>query len=217
MRIPVPKYLGWKLGSLALAFLMWVVMSLGPEDVTTHVAPVIYQNLPPGYMIADTPPDAVRIELRGPASELTPTALDPLAVTVDLANTANPPERTLTVSTSDLHLSRGVTFLRAVPSQLQIRLARVASKVVRVTPRFAGEVPAGYRVESTRVFPQSLQISGTEGRVAGVKEVKTETIDLSQAIHNGEFHVNAFIDDPQVHFTASPAVTVKVLLKPIRN
>ena len=217
MRIPVPKNLGWKLGSLALAFLLWLVTSSEPEVVTTHVAPVIYQNLPPGYMVGGTPPDAVRIELRGPAGDLTPTALDPLAVTFDLAKSTSPSERTLTVSTTELHLPRGVAFLRAIPSQLQIRLARIETKDVPVTPQFSGALPRGYRVASSMAFPDKLQIAGSETRVSTIHEVRTESIDLGLASHSSEFHVNAFVDDPQVHFTTSPAVTVKIKVEPLTN
>ena len=93
MRIPIPRNLGWKLGSLAVATMLWVAMSSEPEVVTTHIAPVVYRNIPPGYMVAGAPQDSVRIELRGPAGKLTPSALDPLAVTLDLSNVTDSAER----------------------------------------------------------------------------------------------------------------------------
>ena len=217
MALPVPKNLGWKLGSLALAFLLWLVTSSEPEVVTTHVAPVIYQNLPDGYMIAGTPPETVRIELRGPTGELTPTALDPLAVTFDLANAATPSSRTLTVSNTDVGLPRGVSFLRAIPSQLQIRLAKIETREVPVSPQFEGELPPGYHIASFTVLPDKLQIAGSDTRVGAVRELKTEVINLASALKTPAYRVNAVIDDPQVHFTSSSAVTVKLSVEPLKN
>jgi len=217
MRLSVAKNLGWKLGSLIVAILLWVAMSSEPEVVTTHVAPVIYQNLPSGFMIGGTPPDTVRLELSGPASELTPAALDPMNVKFDLTSAAVPAERTLTVSNNDILLPRGVSFLRAVPSQVQVRLARLATKEVPVTVQFQGELPAGYRLGASSAIPEKLQIAGSDARVAAILDVKTEKIDLSMAQKTPEFRVNAFVEDPQVHFTASPSVTVKVAIEPLRN
>ena len=217
MPFSVPKNLGWKLGSLAIAVLLWAATSSAPEVVTTHVAPIIYQNLQPGFLIAGTPPDTVRLELRGPPGELTPSALDPIGVQFDLANINGPAERTLTVSDASLHLPRAVTFLRAVPSQIQVRLARMVTKEVPVTIQYVGDLPSGYRLRSSAAIPEKLQIAGADTRVASVQEVKTEKIDLSLAQKTPEFRVNAFVDDPQIHFTASPSVTVKLAIEPIRN
>ena len=61
---------GWKLGSLALAVLLWFAILGEPELVTTHTAPILYKNLPRGLLIGSDALDQVRVELRGPSGKL---------------------------------------------------------------------------------------------------------------------------------------------------
>ncbi len=122
----IPKNLGWKLGSLLLAVLLWLAFSSAPLVVTTHTAPIVYNNLANGWMVAGNSPETVHLELRGPAGRLTVASLAETVVRFDLANAGSAEDRTFTISESNLNLPPGVAFLRAVPSQLRLRLARLA-------------------------------------------------------------------------------------------
>ena len=206
----MPKNIGWKLGSLLAAILLWLAVSVTPNVVTNHTAPILYRNLSPDLMVTGDSPETIRIELRGTARELTSAALADAVAVLDLAGIGAPGERTFTISDSDLRLPPGVTFLRAVPSQFRLRFARLAAKEVPVEIRFSGSLPSGYKLASQGVEPDRLRIAGAEGRIAAVTAVQTDTIDLSHATEGGEFRVDAFVADPQVHFESSSKVVVKL-------
>ena len=207
------KNLGWKLGSLLLAVLLWLAFSSAPLVVTTHTAPIVYSNLADGWMVAGNSPEAVRLELRGPAGRLTVSSLAETVVRFDLANAGNSEDRTFTIAETNLNLPPGVTFLRAVPSQLRLHLARLAQKDVPVAVRFSGALPAGYQLTGQSVSPQRLSIAGSEGRVGSVTEVQTDPIDLQSLTQSGEQRVDAFVGDPQVHFESPPQVTVHLTIE----
>lgn len=209
----IAKNLGWKLGSLLLAVLLWLAFSSAPLVVTTHTAPIVYSSLSNGWMVAGNSPETVHLELRGPAGRLTVSSLAETVVRFDLANVGDTADRTFTISESNLNLPPGVTFLRAVPSQLRLHLARLAQKDVPVEIQFSGALPAGYQLTGQSVSPDRLSIAGTQTRVTSITGVQTDPIDLHSLTQTGDYRVDTFVDDPQVHFESPPQVTVHLTIE----
>jgi YbbR-like protein len=209
----ITRNLGWKLGSLALAVLLWFAILGEPELVTTHTAPILYKNLPRGLLIGSDALDQVRVELRGPSGKLSPDRLAEMAVLLDLSGVQGQGERTFTLSDADFLMPQGVTFLRSVPSQLRVRFARSMSREVPVNVRIYAPPPAGYRVVHQEAIPDKLRIAGPESRVISVTSAETDAIDLSGIRSNAEIKANAFLSDPQVRFEVSPAVIVRVTIE----
>ena len=211
-RILAPKNLGWKLGSLLLAVLLWLAFAATPDIITTHSAPILYRNLAPSLLVTGDAPETVHIELRGPASQLSAASLSDSVALFDLSSVSGPGERTFTIADSNLNLPRNVTFLRAVPSQLRLRFARLITREVPVTIRFTGALPAGRQLVSQSAMPEYLRIAGSENQVRTVENVETDAIDLNAVSASGEYRVNAFVTNPQVRFESSPVVTVKLAI-----
>jgi len=204
---------GWKLGALALSVVLWFSVVGEPEMVTTHTTPILYQNLPPGLLIGSDALDNVRVELRGSAGKLTASNLSDLALILDLSNVGGAGERTFTLSDDDLHLPQGVTFLRAVPSQLRLRFARLLEKDVPVKIRIAEQPPRGYHILSEEVTPAQLRIAGPQPRVEQTQDAQTDAIDLNGVTQTAEYRVNAFVSDPQVRLESPPLVTVRIVIE----
>lgn len=209
----VPKNLGWKLGSLLLAILLWLAFSATPDIVTTYTAPILYRNLAPSLLVTGDAPENIHVELRGPASQLTAGSLADTVVLFDLASVTGPGEQTFTISEAYLNLPRNVSLRRAVPSQLRLRFARLMTRDVPVQIRFSGELQRGRRLVSKSAVPETLRIAGSENQVRTVQNVETDAIDLSTVTESGEYHVNAFVSNPQVRFESTPVVTVKLAVE----
>ena len=209
----IAKNLGWKLVSLLLAVLLWLAFSSAPLVVTTHTAPIVYNNLADDWMVSGNSPETVHLELRGPAGRLTVSSLAETVVRFDLANVGGTEDRTFTISESNINLPPGVAFLRAVPSQLRLHLAHLAQKEVPVEVRFSGALPAGYQLTGQNVSPERLRIAGSDTRVTSVAQVQTDPIDLHSLTQSGDYRVDAFVDDPQVHFESPPQVTVHLTIE----
>ncbi len=207
----------WKFGSLVAAVLLWFSIVGEQELVTMRSAPILYQKLPPDLLIGADALDSVRVELRGPSSKLTADHLAQTAVLLDLSSVSGPGERTFTLSDGELRLPEGVTFLRAVPSQLRVRFARELARDVPVAIRIGAQPPAGYRIASQRVTPDKLRIAGPEAPVKAIQKAETDAIDLSGVTGTTEIRVNAFIADPQVRLESPAMVTVRVTIEKSRN
>ncbi|HUA84101.1 MAG TPA: CdaR family protein [Bryobacteraceae bacterium] len=208
----IARNFGWKLGSLLLAVLLWFAIVGEPEVVTTHPAPILYRNLSPDLLIGSDSIDSVRLELRGPAGRLSSSALSDAAVDLDLGGIKKPGERTFTLSDNDLRLPDGVTFLRAVPSQLRLRFSRRETKEVPVQVRFSALPPRGFSIIHEEISPPTVRIAGPEARVNEIAVAQTDGIDLSGVTTGGNYHLNTFVADPQVWFESAPAVDVKIII-----
>jgi YbbR domain-containing protein len=208
--------LPWKALSLLIALGLWFALVREPELVTSHSAPIFFRNLPRDLEIGSDVPDRVHVEIRGPSGRLTPESLSDTAVEIDLSAVQAPGERTFTISAASLNLPTGVTFLRAVPSQLRLRFDRVLSKDVPVQVRTSAPPPSGYRVVWQEVRPERLRITGPENRVQEIEAAQTDPIDLSGVVSQAEFRVNAYLSDTQVRFDSAPVVTVKLVVQKIQ-
>jgi YbbR-like protein len=204
----------WKLASLALSIMLWLAIVGEPVLVTTHTTPILYRNVPANLILGADALDSVRIELRGPSSRLSATNLADLSVLLDLSDISGPGEHTYTLSDSDIHLPQGVTFLRAVPSQLRVQFARLESKDVPVQIRIVAPPPEGLRVSHQEVVPAQLRIAGPEGPVDRTDNAQTDGIDLSGlGAGTSVFHVATLVSDPRVRLESSPMVTVTVVIE----
>jgi len=203
----------WKVGALLLAILLWLATAGEPELVTTHAVPILYKDLKPDFLIGSDAIDVVRVELRGPASKISPANLADLTILLDLGSVSGPGQRTFTVSGSDLHLPPGVTFLRAMPSQLRLGFARRVTKEVGVAIQISAPPPAGFRIVEQEVTPDRIAIVGPEPRVAAISSAQTDAIDLSKTTTTTEIKASVFVADSLVSLEDSPIVTVRIQIE----
>ncbi len=205
--------LGWKLLSIAIATLLWALVTSEPRISTFATVRLEYKDLPSDLEISSDPVSTVSLELEGPSAELRGLGNGGVeaAVVLDMSG-VRPGERTFTIDRSTVKTSRGVHLVRAIPSEVHFRFERRTESSVPVVVRFTGEGADGYYVAHHSAQPAELPIVGPASRVARVTAAVTDPVDVSRAVGTSEFHVNAFVDDPYVRFETASRVTVKVTM-----
>jgi len=200
---------GWKLLSLAIAVLIWTLVSNEPELGTRAAVRLEYKNLPDDLEFSSEPAGPISLELRGPSGAL--RDLNPLVI-LDMAD-VQPGIRTFPIGEQNVRLPRGVHLVGANPSVVRFEFDRRLVRSVPVRVRFTGEGHNGYAIVSHSVEPPELRMVGAAKRVARIAEVVTDPVDVSAVVGSSEFRVDAFVDDPYVRFEASPQVRVTVTMK----
>lgn len=208
----ITKNLGWKLLSIAGAFVLWLAVAREPELATSVSVPVEFKNIPDDLDISSDVPDRIHIEIRGPAGRLSRDYLADLAALLDMGD-ARPGERTFTVHAWNINLPAGVEFYRAVPSQLTLRFDRLITRNIEVEPRYANSPPEGYTIAAARIDPPTVRIRGPEDHVRRIDRVRTDPLDLSSAVGRMDFQAQVNLGDPQVRLESSPAITVHLTLQ----
>jgi YbbR domain-containing protein len=188
-----------------------VLVANEPELSTFASVPVQYKDLPDNYEISSDVVESVYLEMRGPSGVLGSITNSSFAVVLDMSGVQRG-ERTFSVGDDNVKLPRGIRLVRAIPSQLRFDFEERATRDVPVEVRFSSARPAGYEVSGFDVSPRTLTVVGPESRVARVKTVVTDAVDVSKAVGTMEAHVNSFIGDAHVRFVSSPAVTVRVTM-----
>lgn len=203
------RNIGWKLLSLTLALVLWIVVAREPELHASISIPIEFKNLPEELDISSTVPDRIHVEIRGPAGRLSRDYLADLALVLDLKD-VRPGERTFTIHNYNVNLPVGVAFFRAVPSQLTLRFDKLLTRDVAVGARYATTPPDGYSVSTLSISPAKIRLRGPEDHIQQIKQVLTDPIDLSGVVGQADFHVHVNIGDPQVRLESATLVTVHV-------
>ena len=212
MRQFFTRNVGWKLLSLLIAIAIWIVVAREPELATSLSVPVELKNIPDDLDIGSNVPDRVHLEVRGPSGRLSRDNLADAALILDLGD-AHAGERTYTIHPYNFSLPLGVTFYRAMPSQITLRFDRVASQNVKIFPRYSKPPQPGYRVRGYVLEPENIRIRGPEERVKRIDRVWTDPVDLSGVVSSTEFHTHVNVGDAQVRLDAPTTITLKVTLE----
>jgi YbbR domain-containing protein len=196
------RNLPWKIFALTIAVLLWIAVANEPELSTFVSVPVEFKDLPETLEIASDLVDKVELEMSGPSGELRNFSNTGTAVVLDMSD-AMPGERTYTIGDGEVKLPRGITLIRAIPSQLHFSFERRKVRSVPIAVRFS-QAPAKFRVS-----PEKVTIEGPESRVSRIDAVPTDLVDVSGLHGTGTFHVNAYVQDPHVRITSETAVTIE--------
>ena len=205
--------LGWKVLSLAAAFLVWWNIANDPDLATFLSAPVQFRNYPKDLEISSTSIGSVEIEARGPSDQLRDLRAARLSVVIDFSAVKTPGERTFTLTSKEVRLPRGIELVRTVPAQLRFTFEHRATRELKVDVPTFGELPPGMVLTGTEVYPPTLMVTGPESRVRAASNAVTDPVDLAQLKADAPRRLSVFVSEPEVRFVTTPQVTVKIHLE----
>src|SRR5215813_5528073 len=135
-----------KLLSLAIALVLWLVVTGQNEPVTAHVNVQLNFIRPQSLEISNDPPRTVDIMLTGSRNKLDDlTSLD-LVATVDITD-QRAGERVLRLADkAQITLPQGIKVDGFQPSAVPVRLEPIVERQVPVEPKLEGKPPDGFEV-----------------------------------------------------------------------
>src|ERR1051325_6495469 len=140
-----------KLLSLAIAIVLWLLVTGQNQPVTAHVNVQLNFIRPPALEISNDPPRAVDVMLTGSRNKLDDLSALDLVATVDISD-QRAGERILRLADkAQITLPQGIKIDGFQPSAIPIRLEEIVSRQVTVEPRLEGKPANGFEVYS--VYP----------------------------------------------------------------
>ena len=168
-----------KLLSLAIAIVLWLLVTGQNQPVTAHVNIQLNFIRPPLLEISNDPPRTVDVMLTGSRNKLDDlTSLD-LVATVDISDQRSG-ERVLRLADkAQIALPQGIKVDGFQPSAIPIRLEEIVDRQLVVEPKLEGKPGDGYEVY--RVYPNkaSVAVRGPASRVNSLQRAATETVWLA--------------------------------------
>ena len=206
-----------KLLSLAIAIVLWLLVTGQNEPVTAHVNVQLNFIRPQSLEISNDPPRTVDVMLTGSRNKLDDlTSLD-LVATVDISD-QRAGERVLRLADkAQISLPQGIKVDGFQPSAIPIRLEPIIDRQVAVEPKLEGKPADGFEVYAVHSSKGSVAVRGPASRVNALQKVITESIWL--AGHKESFTAaNLAIDvpDPKVDLL-EPIVSVDIQIGEVRK
>lgn len=205
-----------KLLSLAIAIVLWLLVTGQNEPVTAHVNVQLNFIRPQSLEISNDPPRIVDVMLTGSRNKLDDlTSLD-LVATVDISD-QRAGERVLRLADkAQVSLPQGIKVDGFQPSAIQIRLEPIVDRQVAVEPKLEGKPHDGFEVYGVYPNKGSVAVRGPASRVNSLQKVMTETIWLTE--HKESFtaaNIAVDIPDPKVDLL-EPSISVEIQIGEVR-
>lgn len=199
-----------KLLSLAIAIVLWLLVTGQNQPVTAHVNIQLNFIRPPSLEISNDPPRSVDVMLTGSRNKLDDLTTLDLVATVDISD-QRAGERLLRLADkAQISLPQGVKIDGFQPSAVPVRLEPIVERQVPIEPKLEGKAADGYEVYAVRPNKGSVTLRGPESRVVALPKVVTESIWLGG--HKENFlatNVALDVTDPKVDLI-DPVVNVEV-------
>lgn len=208
-----------KIGSVVLAGLLWFHVVTERWVVETVTAPIKFHDLPAELVVVNDVQTEIRFQVRTKVKQL-----------ILLTHFGNPFLRidlsTATLGNNSFELSEELIILPSWrplevvgivgPKRITIETDTKAEKMVYVRPTLTGTPFEGAYVKSSLAVPDSIVLVGGTTEIRMVKEVYTDTIDISG--RRDGYSVEAGLILPEGGFsTMTKTVSVQVMFERYRS
>lgn len=209
MRIPGFDRLALKAISVALAALLWLLVS-GEQIVERALRiPLQFTNLPQTLELVGESPAVVDVRVRGSSGALARMSAGELVAVLDL-RTARPGRRLFHLSDADVQAPFGVDVVQVSPSSVPIGFELSASKMVRVVPEVDGSPASGFGIDAVTAEPDTVEVVGPQSLVKELTEAMTEPVSVEGARSTVSETVTVGVADPAVRLRSATTARVTV-------
>jgi YbbR domain-containing protein len=168
-----------KLLSLAIAIVLWLLVTGQNQPVTAHVNVQLNFIRPQALEISNDPPRTVDVMLTGSRNKLDDLTTLDLVATVDLSD-QRAGERVLRLADkAQIPLPQGIKIDGFQPSAIPVRLEEVVDRQVAVEPKVEGKPADGFEIYAVYPNKGSVAVRGPASHVNALQKVSTETVWVS--------------------------------------
>jgi YbbR domain-containing protein len=217
MKIPANNMV-LMIGSAALAILLWIWVGAEERSEVIVTVPLEFRNLPRAYEITSEGSliSEVNLWIKGNTALIRNLRPQEITAWLDLQDTS-PGQRIFELTPESVRVPYGFSVLRISPSQVNLTIEETVRKKVQVLPRLLGEPPEGFAVEETIVTPPQVEIIGPRSQVNLVRQVTTDSIDVTSIKQNHTERVNVGTANSQVRLGNIKEVNVSLQISEIED
>jgi YbbR domain-containing protein len=204
------KNFGLKLASIILAIILWLVASSRGQSEIFIDAQLEFMNIPSGLELINSTDKTISLNIKGSEKYIKNIKPSDIRAFIDLSK-AKKGESTYYLAKENIQLPRSITLLNMSPSSITVTTEETVTKTVRVIPVITGVPERGYKLQTTAVVPKDIQIEGIQSEVIKIRNIKTESIDITGA--NETFAQKLKLDLRGKNIRAKPdSVTLTVII-----
>ncbi len=206
-------HLGLKFVSIALAALLWVVVS-GEQTVERALRiPLEFTNLPAQLEVVGDAPTVVDVRVRGSSGALNRIATGELVGVLDLRS-ARAGRRLFHLSGTDVRTPFGVDVVQVNPSTVAMAFEPSGSKIVPIVPTVEGDPADGFVVGTVTAQPSTVEVLGPVSVLARLTQAMTEPVTITGASAPLTETVNIGVADSAARLRTPQTTRVGVVVAP---
>ncbi len=175
---------GYKLISVFVAIGVWWYVQ-GDEVQDAKVKAPVAWTLPEGLITTEALPPSVTLSLRGTRSATRRAREASVHLPVDLSDIGVGEHSLEFASFVPVGIAPTIEVTGFSPSSVRFVVDEVAVRKVKVEPMWVGDPATGFTIEEVLVAPPVVEVSGPRSVVAGLREVRTQPIDVSGLAKDG--------------------------------
>jgi len=203
-----------KLLSLALAFLLWLMLI--PEEKTfsdkSLTVALETRNLPADFEIVEKPQPTIEVTIRARnrlLNQLTPASIRAV-LNLERA-TINQEDYPLNPDMIIAPLEAKVVLV--MPNKVHLKLEKSAEVLMDVSPVLLGKVKDGFKMVRFETVPSKVPVRGPQSKIKPKDVIRTSPIDITDLAQDAEFEADLILPKPDLRFTtAQTKAKVKVFL-----
>jgi len=217
MRIPSTN-LFLMIASAILAVLLWFWEGAQASSEVIVSAPLEYRNLPKTFEIYtdDSLLSTINVWIRGNTSIVKNLRPQDISAWIDLGETTAG-ARNFELTSNNVHVPYGLSVLRISPSRVHLRIEQISRRLAPVVPHLEGEPPEGFAITQMAVVPAQVEVTGPQSAVIAVKNVTTDSIDISSIRGSHTEKVNVGVENSSVRLGSTKKVTVSLTVSEIKD
>lgn len=174
------RHLGLKAVSVALACLLWLVVSGEQTVERSFRIPLEFSNLPAQLEIVGDPPGVVDVRVRGSSGLVGRIGASDLSAVIDL-QAGKPGRRLFPLEGNQVRTPFGLEVVQVTPSTVAVTLETSSSKRVPIVPSVDGDPAAGFIVGALSADPSTVELVGPASALQSVNEAVTEPVSVAGA------------------------------------
>ena len=207
------RHLGLKFLSIALAALLWLLVS-GERIVERAMRiPLEFTNLPAPLEVVGDVPNVVDVRLRGSSGALSRISAGELVAMLDV-RAARPGRRLFHVTGSDVRTPFGVEVVQVMPPSVSLTFEPSATKTVPIIPAIEGEPADGYLMGTVTADPPTVEVVGPASALGSLTEAITEPVSIAGASATLTESVTVGLPDQSVRLREPQVTRVTVNVSP---
>lgn len=176
---------------LLLATIFWVLTKFSRDFTTTMQAKINYTNIPETAALAEKNINDITFDLTANGFEILFYKFKKPTIDVQVGKYYTKENGGFTISRSDLirmvasNFNRNLDIKNLSIDQLNVLLDPIVLKKVKVIAKTDITFKNGFKaVDSIRVFPDSITISGPSGSLKNINTIKTDLISIQDVEKN---------------------------------
>ena len=207
------RHFGLKFLSIALAAMIWLLVS-GERIVERAMRiPLEFTNLPAQLEIVGDAQNVVDVRLRGSSGALSRVSTGELVAMLDLRS-ARTGRRLFHITGADVRTPFGVEVVQVMPATLSMNFEPSGSKIVPIVPAIDGDPAAGYLLGTVTADPATVEVVGPISALGTLTEAITEPISVTDASAPVVESVTVGVPDQSVRLRAPQTARVTVQVSP---